>query len=127
MATTIIIAWLLCGLGGWAVGRTKGRAGLGAMLGVLLGLIGIAIVAFLPSRRPSAAGAVPWGYGRSPMPPAPLPAPPLSVPAQWAPDPSGRHEYRWWDGKGWSDFVSDGGVESIDVTTGAPGSAGPTS
>jgi hypothetical protein len=26
---------------------------------------------------------------------------------QWAPDPTGRHQLRWWDGQGWTDRVSD--------------------
>ncbi len=34
--------------------------------------------------------------------------------AGWLPDPTGRHEYRWWDGSGWSDVVADGGVERSD-------------
>lgn len=25
---------------------------------------------------------------------------------QWQPDPEGRYEYRWWDGRGWTDQVS---------------------
>lgn len=33
-------------------------------------------------------------------------------PANWYPDPSGRHEHRWWDGNRWSVHVSDGGVAS---------------
>jgi hypothetical protein len=30
----------------------------------------------------------------------------------WWPDPTQRHEYRYWDGQAWSDVVADGGVES---------------
>lgn len=33
----------------------------------------------------------------------------------WAADPMGRHEYRYWDGAGWTDQVSDGGVVSADA------------
>lgn len=32
----------------------------------------------------------------------------------WQPDPTGRHHYRWWDGKQWTDIVADHGVESRD-------------
>jgi hypothetical protein len=32
----------------------------------------------------------------------------------WHPDPSGRHQHRWWDGTAWSDQVSDGGTVSSD-------------
>jgi hypothetical protein len=28
----------------------------------------------------------------------------------WHPDPSGRHQYRWWDGEHWTTTVSDDGV-----------------
>ena len=40
---------------------------------------------------------------------------------QWRTDPSGRHQYRWWDGDGWTDRVSDRGVRSVDPTL-EPGS-----
>ena len=29
---------------------------------------------------------------------------------EWHPDPTGRHEYRWWDGQQWTDQVADYGV-----------------
>jgi len=32
----------------------------------------------------------------------------------WQPDPTGRHQYRWWDGTSWGAHVSDGGVNSQD-------------
>jgi hypothetical protein len=32
----------------------------------------------------------------------------------WQPDPSGRHQYRWWNGTSWAPDVSDGGVNSHD-------------
>lgn len=35
-------------------------------------------------------------------------------PANWHPDPSGRHEQRYWDGSAWTDRVSDNDVESVD-------------
>lgn len=37
-----------------------------------------------------------------------------TTPAGWHPDPSGRHEYRLWDGARWTDQVADGGVASTD-------------
>jgi hypothetical protein len=30
--------------------------------------------------------------------------------AEWLPDPSGAHEFRYWDGAQWTDYVSDGGL-----------------
>ena len=41
--------------------------------------------------------------------------PPVSQPADWYPDPSGRHEHRYWDGAAWTDHVSDAGVASTDA------------
>jgi hypothetical protein len=38
-------------------------------------------------------------------------------PAGWHPDPSGRHEHRYWDGTHWTDHVADGGVASTDPLT----------
>ena len=38
------------------------------------------------------------------------------VPAQWYPDPSGRHELRYWEGSHWTGHVSDQGVTSLDPT-----------
>jgi len=35
-------------------------------------------------------------------------------PAAWHPDPTGRHQYRWWDGNAWTANVSDNGVASED-------------
>jgi uncharacterized RDD family membrane protein YckC len=42
-------------------------------------------------------------------------------PARWAPDPLGRHHYRYWDGAQWTEHVSDDGVVSTD-----PPNANPT-
>lgn len=36
-------------------------------------------------------------------------------PANWYPDPTGRHELRYWDGGRWTDHVSDGGATSTDA------------
>lgn len=35
-------------------------------------------------------------------------------PASWHPDPTGRHELRYWDGSAWTDHVSDRGVTGTD-------------
>ena len=32
----------------------------------------------------------------------------------WYPDPSGKHDHRYWDGDRWTDRVLDGSVQSID-------------
>jgi uncharacterized protein YxjI len=36
------------------------------------------------------------------------------TPAAWHPDPMGRHEHRYWDGKAWTDHVSNNGVQGTD-------------
>ncbi|MDE0578808.1 MAG: RDD family protein [bacterium] len=34
--------------------------------------------------------------------------------SSWEPDPTGRHQYRWWDGQQWTDQVANDGVQSVD-------------
>jgi hypothetical protein len=36
------------------------------------------------------------------------------VPPSWHPDPSGRFDYRYWDGSDWTEHVSSNGVADID-------------
>ena len=36
------------------------------------------------------------------------------TPAAWHPDPMARHQLRYWDGKVWTDHVSDNGVQGTD-------------
>jgi Protein of unknown function (DUF2510) len=53
----------------------------------------------------------------------------MTTPAPgWLPDPSGRHEYRYWDGGSWTPDVSDGGLTATDPVPGlpSPGDAAPT-
>ncbi len=40
---------------------------------------------------------------------------PAEAPADWHPDPQGRHEMRYWDGAKWTDHVSNAGVTSKDA------------
>ena len=40
--------------------------------------------------------------------------------AGWVPDPSGRFEFRYWDGRGWTDHVSTSGRVGADPTEGWP-------
>jgi Protein of unknown function (DUF2510) len=49
-------------------------------------------------------------------------------PAAWHADPSGRHQLRWWDGRAWTNQVSDQGEISIDAPVRRPaGEAEPES
>ena len=40
------------------------------------------------------------------------------TPANWHPDPFGRHELRYWDGSQWTEHVSSHGKQSIDAPVG---------
>lgn len=37
-----------------------------------------------------------------------------SAPAGWMADPRGRHELRYWDGRAWTEHVSDAGTAGVD-------------
>lgn len=37
-----------------------------------------------------------------------------AVPAGWKADPTGRHQFRYWDGSHWSENVADKGVQAMD-------------
>lgn len=39
---------------------------------------------------------------------------PASLPADWYPDPSGRHEHRYWDGTRWTEHVASHGRQGTD-------------
>jgi hypothetical protein len=41
-------------------------------------------------------------------------AAPATPPPTWAADPYHRHQYRYWDGSKWTDYVADDGQESRD-------------
>ncbi len=51
-------------------------------------------------------------FGRSRQSNA-FPATP-AAPASWLPDPTGRHELRYWNGVSWTPSVRDGDSESSD-------------
>jgi uncharacterized protein YxjI len=43
-----------------------------------------------------------------------------TTPANWYPDPTGRHQHRYWDGRAWTDHVSDNGVTGTDPVQAQP-------
>lgn len=47
-------------------------------------------------------------------------------PAGWQPDPTGRHELRYWDGSKWTDDVSSRGLQGKDDLSTAPPAVAPT-
>lgn len=68
------------------------------------------------SAPPAYPGSAPYG-----QPQAPAQTQPQTeqngggeVPASWQPDPSHRHELRYWDGTRWTEHVSDAGRQSTD-------------
>lgn len=54
--------------------------------------------------------------------PTPLPAPggDSRATAEWYPDPTTRHIYRYWGGRRWTDRVADNGIETSDPATMEP-------
>jgi hypothetical protein len=50
----------------------------------------------------------------------------VSIPPAWHPDPTGKHDHRWWDGTQWTEHVADAGVAAIDPLDagGAPAGGG---
>jgi hypothetical protein len=38
----------------------------------------------------------------------------VSSPAAWLPDPTGKHDHRWWDGDQWTEHVADAGQAAVD-------------
>lgn len=67
-----------------------------------------------------ADSSLPRGYGptggamAAALPTLMVAEPPTMVPPSWAPDPSGRHQYRWWDGAAWTASVHSAGITSTD-------------
>ena len=45
---------------------------------------------------------------------------PAENPPRWAADPTGRHQYRYWNGAAWTDQVSDNGVVAVDPPIASP-------
>jgi hypothetical protein len=77
-------------------------------------VLGVLVVSRLTERQQAAgdtlgATAPTVGY----VAPPPSVAQP-SAPAAWQPDPTGRFEYRYWDGTQWTDQVSTGGAQQTD-------------
>ena len=102
-----VVIWVVCGLLGAVIGQSKGRAGAGLALGLLLGLIGVLITALLsrsPERQAQEIGVM-----------HPVLSPVGGPPPSWWADPTGRHQHRYWDGHQWTDWVSDGGRQSMDA------------
>lgn len=81
---------------------------LGSSLGVAQPVLGAvpAQAVPVPVVAPAAQVAAPAAQVAAPAP---------AVPSGWYPDPSGRHQHRWWDGSRWSNNVATNGQQSVDV------------
>jgi hypothetical protein len=44
---------------------------------------------------------------------------PANHPANWYPDPWGRHEHRYYDGANWTEHIADHGRQGVDPPGGA--------
>jgi hypothetical protein len=62
--------------------------------------------------RPRPDAVAPLAYGTSTAVATATPRPTMA--ARWLPDPTGRHQYRYWDGTSWTENIYDAGVESRD-------------
>jgi uncharacterized RDD family membrane protein YckC len=49
----------------------------------------------------------------------------VTNPPRWAPDPLGRHQYRYWDGEQWTEHVADNGKNAVDPPVSAAPSSAP--
>jgi hypothetical protein len=77
---------------------------IGQALMVLAAALGAAVVVALSRRQAEAAALL-----------GPAPAPPVgSSPPAWHPDPTGRFDHRYWDGRAWTDHVARDGVAQSD-------------
>lgn len=103
-AYLVLLCLFALGLARMLSGLSAARAvWAGGPLSVLWYVVDLAVlvaVVVLLLRRPSRE----W-YGIS-RPPAP--------PGEWRPDPGGRHQLRYWDGRVWTEHVADDGVVGVD-------------
>src|SRR4051795_12492973 len=87
--TPFIFVWLVFGFIGLLIGNSKNMGCAGFMLGVLLGPIGLIIIAVMGNKPTSTLDKIqarPVGAG-------------------WHPDPLGRFNSRWYDGNRWTQHV----------------------
>lgn len=94
----------------WAYQQTGSSKTMWLVLIIVLGFIPAMIYLF--SVRPRLAEAERNAFaGFSPA--APL-YPGSASPPGWFPDPTRRHQHRYWDGRMWTASVADGGSTSVD-------------
>lgn len=91
-----VVIWIVCGLIGAVIGSTKRMGAFaGLVLGFLLGPIGVIVALVMPSRSPlQQVQARPEGAG-------------------WHPDPLGRFDGRYFDGRQWTQHVGRVGPDGV--------------
>lgn len=124
LVLSLLVGFLAAFLGYGAAKRFETRAGVAAwrlpagvwafifFLSWLIGLVLFLIARSTTHRRDRSGRGRQQDddrphYGIGPIEPAPM--------AGWYPDPSGRHELRYWDGKGWTSHVRDGAAQGTDA------------
>jgi hypothetical protein len=104
--SAFVLPFVFIGLGHLQASRLGGRAGKPLIEQVDL------VAATFPTRS---LGAAPE---HTPLPSTvaaiPPPPPGLGVMAGWMPDPTARHELRYWNGADWSEHVADSGRQQSD-------------
>ena len=71
-------------------------------------------LAFLPGKWKLTSGEVGAGAPATALPMVGASAASPAPAAAWHPDPTGRHQLRYWDGSAWTTHVSDNGVAATD-------------
>jgi len=94
-----------------------GKSGWWMLLGVIP-LVNLVLLVFFITdgvAGPNEYGPDPKGRGAyAPVAYGAAPATHGGAPAGWLPDPTGRHQMRYWDAARWTDHVSDNGVTAVD-------------
>ena len=84
------------------------------LLGDVVGLVGLTVGTFISAGGAPGTAVPATGYGTASAPGATAPPGAPTSPANWFPDPTGRHEWRYWDGRTWTADVSDSGTTAQD-------------
>jgi hypothetical protein len=135
-ATTPLLMWLADAIegqdggggafGGLSDGNTA-LVALGAITAAAVGIVGIRTGVSGPPRsapapEPASTHVADWVPPSSWMPEpdsfgggsaTSAPAVPVA-PGSWHPDPTGRHDHRYWDGTAWTAHVADRGISATD-------------
>ena len=104
--SAFVLPFLIIGVGHVQAGRLAGRPG-----HPLVELLDHFAAGFPATQVDPTPATTP---GRDSVLAVPPPPPGGQVPASWMPDPTARHEFRYWTGADWSDQVADAGQQRRD-------------